>query len=248
MKFHEMSWTFVKFGEFSGNFVKFGEFSWNFVKLVNFHEISWNFANFHDISWIFMKICQCECCKKFRGSSWSSLSTLQILQLFSPFAAISVSCAPKKFRHMFLIGVFYLIVAGRISCKIHILYVERENYSEIVSETCLFAMPRKDVGPKLSLRLRAGAYTPVRLTYLAPLMVFAHHMNEAALRKDSWRSIAYENVAPCCRFCLKPLAYTHHVTQPEMTLAAGVRQVFTKLASFNTSMSWCSGQNNKSGR
>ena len=130
----------------------------------------------------------------------------------------------------------------------YILYVERENYSEIVSETCLFAMPRKDVGPKLSLRLRAGAYTPVRLTYLAPLMVFAHHMNEAALRKDSWRSIAYENVAPCCRFCLKPLAYTHHVTQPEMTLAAGVRQVFTKLASFNTSMSWCSGQNNKSGR
>ena len=67
----------------------------------------------------------------------------------------------------------------------YILYVERENYSEIVSETCLFAMPRKDVGPKLSLRLRAGAYTPVRLTYLAPLMVFAHHMNEAALRKDS---------------------------------------------------------------
>ena len=109
------------------------------------------------------------------------LSSLQILQLFSPFAAISVSCVSKKFRHMFLIGVFYLIVAG----KIHILHVERENYSEIVSETWLFAMPRKDVGTKLSLRLRVGAYTHVRLTYLAPLMVFARHMDEAALRKDS---------------------------------------------------------------
>ena len=49
------------------------------------------------------------------------LSSLQILQLFSPFAAISVSCVSKKFRHMFLIGVFYLIVAG----KIHILHATK---------------------------------------------------------------------------------------------------------------------------